>query len=201
VLAHTVSWRPAWITPPIRVTNECFLELDWCPISCRHLLKSLPFGMFVPPIVWPFTEGLTYAYGIETREYGRRDPSRWPRGILYPQKLALSWPTSGGHSDGIVRSRTQATEYSFSYFCKLHTTFYRFFKVFYPAWHKTSLKFFVSLRKPHLEWRDEEISKKGYRSDKDVPIHITCLSLHIRGYASKLRRCKGLTWIREGTRF
>jgi hypothetical protein len=48
---------------------------------------------------------------LEIREYGRRDPSRWPRGALYPQKLALTWPTSGGRSIGIVRSRTQATEF------------------------------------------------------------------------------------------
>jgi hypothetical protein len=31
---------------------------------------------------------------------------------LYPQKLALTWPTGGGRSDGIVRSRTKATEFS-----------------------------------------------------------------------------------------
>jgi hypothetical protein len=36
--------------------------------------------------------------GIENREYGRRDPSRWPRDTLYPQKLALTTPTSGGRS-------------------------------------------------------------------------------------------------------
>jgi hypothetical protein len=28
--------------------------------------------------------------GLESREYGRRDPSRWPRGTLYAQKLALT---------------------------------------------------------------------------------------------------------------
>jgi hypothetical protein len=49
---------------------------------------------------------------LESREYGRRDPSRWPRGTLYPQKLALTSPISGGRSVGIVRSRTQATEFS-----------------------------------------------------------------------------------------
>ena len=32
---------------------------------------------------------------------------------LYPQKLALTSPTGGGRSVGIVRSRTQATEFSF----------------------------------------------------------------------------------------
>jgi hypothetical protein len=47
--------------------------------------------------------------GLEIREYGRRDPSRWPRGH-YPWKLALTTPTSGGWSVGIVRSRTKATK-------------------------------------------------------------------------------------------
>ena len=31
---------------------------------------------------------------------------------LYPQKLALTSPTVGGRSVGIVRSRTKATEFS-----------------------------------------------------------------------------------------
>jgi hypothetical protein len=44
------------------------------------------------------------------REYGHRDLSCWPRGILCPQKLALTSPTSGGRSVGIVRLRTKATE-------------------------------------------------------------------------------------------
>jgi hypothetical protein len=44
--------------------------------------------------------------------YGRRDPSRWPRGTLYPQKLALTSPTCCGRSVGIVCSRTQAMEFS-----------------------------------------------------------------------------------------
>jgi len=34
---------------------------------------------------------------------------------LYPQKLALTSPTGGGRSVGMVRSRTKATEFSFSY--------------------------------------------------------------------------------------
>ena len=50
---------------------------------------------------------------------------------LYPQKLALTSPTGGGRSVGIVRSRTEATEflvffngfYSASLqFCSLETT-------------------------------------------------------------------------------
>jgi hypothetical protein len=50
---------------------------------------------------------------LEIREYGRRHPSRWPRGAHYPQKSALTLLTSSGRSVGIVRSRTQATEFSF----------------------------------------------------------------------------------------
>jgi hypothetical protein len=34
---------------------------------------------------------------------------------LYPQKLALTFPTGGGRSVGIVRSRTKAMEFLVSY--------------------------------------------------------------------------------------
>jgi hypothetical protein len=54
-------------------------------------------------------------YGLESREYGRRDPSLWPRGTFYPQKLALTSPTCGCRSVDIVRSRTQATEFLVGY--------------------------------------------------------------------------------------
>jgi hypothetical protein len=56
--------------------------------------------------------------GLESREYGRGDPS----GTLYPQKLALTSPTSGGLSVVIVRSRIQATEYV-CFFCLLFGQF------------------------------------------------------------------------------
>jgi hypothetical protein len=49
------------------------------------------------------------------RENCRRDPSRWPRGTLYPQKLALTSSTTGGLSVGTVRSRTQTTEFFFKW--------------------------------------------------------------------------------------
>jgi hypothetical protein len=49
---------------------------------------------------------------LENRDYGRGDPLRWPRETLYPQKLALTSPTSGGRSVGIVRLRATATEFS-----------------------------------------------------------------------------------------
>jgi hypothetical protein len=50
--------------------------------------------------------------GLQIREYGRRDPSRWSRCTLFTQTLALTSPTKAGRSVFIVRSRTQITEFS-----------------------------------------------------------------------------------------
>jgi hypothetical protein len=49
--------------------------------------------------------------GLENREHGRGDPLRWPRDTLYPQKMTLTSPISGGRSVGIVRLRTKAAEF------------------------------------------------------------------------------------------
>jgi hypothetical protein len=67
-------------------------------MSCTLFLKSLGFQNIY--ITFP------------NLEYGRRDPSLWPRGTLYPQKLAITSPTSGGRSVNIVCSRTQTMEFS-----------------------------------------------------------------------------------------
>jgi hypothetical protein len=48
--------------------------------------------------------------GLEIRKYGREDPLCRPRGTLFPQKLALTSPTSGCRSVGIIRLRIKATE-------------------------------------------------------------------------------------------
>jgi hypothetical protein len=45
--------------------------------------------------------------GLENRDYGHRGSDHATP--LYPQKLALTSPTSGGRSVGIVGSRTKAT--------------------------------------------------------------------------------------------
>jgi hypothetical protein len=44
--------------------------------------------------------------GLESREYGRAEYAT----LVYRQKLALTLPTSGSLSVGIVRSLTKATE-------------------------------------------------------------------------------------------
>jgi hypothetical protein len=53
----------------------------------------------------------TSGSGLEDREYGHGDLLRWPRDTLYQQKLALTSPTSGGGSVGIVCLRAKATEF------------------------------------------------------------------------------------------
>jgi hypothetical protein len=50
---------------------------------------------------------------LENREYGRCVPSRWPRGTLCQQTLALTSPTGGGRSEfsftlAYLSSRTPA---------------------------------------------------------------------------------------------
>jgi hypothetical protein len=52
--------------------------------------------------------------GLEKQEYGRRDPSRWPRDTLYSQKLVLTSLKSAGRSVGIVPSWNEVTEFEFS---------------------------------------------------------------------------------------
>jgi hypothetical protein len=72
--------------------------LEWGPLSLVSTIEEL-LGR------------KNSGFGIERREYCRRGPSRSPRDTLYPQKLVLNWPTSGGRSIGIVRSRTHAMEF------------------------------------------------------------------------------------------
>jgi hypothetical protein len=59
---------------------------------------------------------------------------------LYPQKLALTSPTGGGRSVGIVRSRTKAKEFSLRLYhagtCYYYSKNFTFFKTtcqFFPG--------------------------------------------------------------------
>jgi hypothetical protein len=73
-------------------------------------------------IKWDYLNNITFIsvlIGLDNWEYGHRDLLRWPRGILCPQKLELTSPTSGGHLLGIVCSRTQAKQLSFNYISAL----------------------------------------------------------------------------------
>jgi hypothetical protein len=88
--------------------------------------------------------------GLESREYGRRDPFRWPRNTLYPQKLTLTSPTS--HSVGVVRLRTQATGFLKETYAKIrmYTPSGRFLLAF-PT--RTLHVFLISPERSHLQVR------------------------------------------------
>jgi hypothetical protein len=74
--------------------------LEWGPLSLVSTSEEL-------------LERNSSRSGLEIREHGRGDPLRWPRGTIFRQKLALTLATTGGRSFGIVRSLTQAIEFSF----------------------------------------------------------------------------------------
>jgi hypothetical protein len=110
---HNVLLRPSlWSSG-----HSSWLQIQRCGIDFRH------YQIFWE-VVGPERDSLSLVStteellgrkssgsGQESREYGRRDPSRWPHDTLYPQKMALTSPTSGGRSVCTVRSRTRATEF------------------------------------------------------------------------------------------
>jgi hypothetical protein len=60
--------------------------------------------------------------GLENRDYGSGGSATDYATPLYPQKLPLTSSIRGGHSVGIVRSRTQATEFVCLFVCLLFVT-------------------------------------------------------------------------------
>jgi hypothetical protein len=77
-----------------------FVYVSWTSLNLSFLSDSVPILFYY----------IHFLAGLETREYGRRDPPYWPRHTLHPQKLALNSATSTGRSVGIIRSPTKATE-------------------------------------------------------------------------------------------
>jgi hypothetical protein len=72
--------------------------LEWSPLSLVSTIEEL-LGRN------------SSGSGLENQEYGHGVLLHWPRDTLYLQKLALTSPTSGGRSVGIVRLRTKAMEF------------------------------------------------------------------------------------------
>jgi hypothetical protein len=97
------------IIPPVWSGGQSF----WLQIQrFRVRFPALPdFLSSLVRTTEKLLEGKVVAPVYKPEFNDRGNPSRWPRG-LYPQKLALTSPTSSGRSVGIVRSRTKATEFS-----------------------------------------------------------------------------------------
>jgi hypothetical protein len=107
-----------YICPPLWSCGQEFLAIDpEARVRFPALTEKKAVGLERGPLsLLSTTEELlgrkSSGSCLEIREYCVKDPSRWPRGSLYPLKLALTSPTDDGRSVGIVRSRTQATEFS-----------------------------------------------------------------------------------------
>jgi hypothetical protein len=113
-----ISWPPLWSSG----------QSSWLQIQ-RFRFDSLSYQIFWAVVglergplslvgtIEELLERKIRGSDVEIRQYGSRDPSRWPRGTLYPQKLALTSWTSGGRSVGIVCLQTQGMEFVFCCCC------------------------------------------------------------------------------------
>jgi hypothetical protein len=106
------SWPPLWSSG-----QSSWLQIRRPGLDSRHYQKKKSSGSWTRSTQpreynWGATWKKSSRSCLENREYGCRDPPRWPRCILYPQKLALTSSTSGARSVGIVRSRTKTMEFS-----------------------------------------------------------------------------------------
>jgi hypothetical protein len=90
--------------PPLQILNQLadFHE-TWYECNVIEGRPNIIIIYFLEPLVTT----------QENRDYGRGDPLRLPRDTLYQLKLALTSPTGGGLSVGIVRLRTKTTEFFF----------------------------------------------------------------------------------------
>jgi hypothetical protein len=113
---YCMLWLAPW--PPLWSSSQSFwLQIQRSGFDSRRYqifweVVGLERGAFsLVSINEELLERKSSGSCLESREYGRRDPSCWPRGALYPQRLALTSLTNGGRPVDIVRSRTQATEF------------------------------------------------------------------------------------------
>jgi hypothetical protein len=111
---HCVSWD-------VRIEFICYVEESRPPLLSSGQSSWLQNGEVVglerSPLslvstIEELLERKSGGSGLGNREYGSKDPSCWIRGTLYPQKLAISSPTSGDLSVGIVHLETNAKEFS-----------------------------------------------------------------------------------------
>jgi hypothetical protein len=118
------EWAAHWAVPPLKklgwARKLLFFKKQWSlqRVEVSRTPIPLPEDWSRPEnevhlnIVY-FTSICTSYSGLENREYDRGDSLRWSRSTLYPQKLALTSPISGGRSVDIDRLRTKATEFTF----------------------------------------------------------------------------------------
>jgi hypothetical protein len=105
-LRHCVYDRPplwpsgqsSWLQ-----TQRCLVRLPALPDFLRNNgsgMVSTQSREYNWRAAWKESSGSS----LQNREYSSRDPLCWPCNTLYQQRLALTSPTRGGRSAGIVRS-------------------------------------------------------------------------------------------------
>jgi hypothetical protein len=97
-----LPWPPLWFSGQ---TSWLQIQRSGFDSRCYQILWEV-VGLEQGPLslvstIEELLERKSSGSGLESQEYSRRDPSRWPRSALYPQRLALTSLTSGGHSVGI----------------------------------------------------------------------------------------------------
>jgi hypothetical protein len=103
----TSVWPPLWSSG-----QRSWLQIQRSGLDSRHYqLVWEVVGLERGPLSLVSTTEELLGRNINGAGLGSRDSLRWPCDTLYPQKLTLTSPTRGGLSVGIVRSRTQATEF------------------------------------------------------------------------------------------
>jgi hypothetical protein len=113
-----IIWPVVELGPPLRYSGRsCWLQIQRTGFDSRrcHIFWEV-VGLERGPLSLVSTteellERKSSGSCLENPRNGSKDPSRWPRGTLYPQKLVLTSPKSGGPSVDIVRSQTQTTEF------------------------------------------------------------------------------------------
>jgi hypothetical protein len=100
-----VQWSEFLATDPVIRVRSRRYQISWVGLE-RGLLSPVS-------TTEELLERKSSGTGPESRQYRRRDSPRWPRDTLYQQKFSLTSWTSGGRSVDIVRSRTEAKEFSF----------------------------------------------------------------------------------------
>jgi hypothetical protein len=108
------SGKSSWLQIQRSGLDSPLYQIFWEVVGLER--GPLSLVSTIEELLWRKSSGSD----LESREYGRRDPSRRPRSTVYPQKVALTSPISGGCSVGIVRSRTQAMEFSFRFLVKYY---------------------------------------------------------------------------------
>jgi hypothetical protein len=115
VKVYTAQWPPLWSSG-----QSYWLQIRRPGFDSRHYQKKKVVGLERGPLshvstIEELLDRKSSGSCLQSQEYGHRDSSHWPRDTLYLQNLALTSPTIGGRSVGIVRLRTQATEFSLVY--------------------------------------------------------------------------------------